>query len=327
MKKLFVLAFAIICTGFSLEAQTIDELKAQKAAIEAQQAEAQATADGFAGEIAGLQKQINLLSGWRKGIGGILGLNFSNASNWAGFPNPNASSSNFTANITGFANLEREKYFWDNKLLVNQGWLSLDPNDGVTAPAPGLFTDGSKTLDVVNLSSLAGYKLSNKLALSGLGELNTSITNFFEPGTIDIGIGATYTPVENFRIVFHPINLNASWLAAAIKDSEGFTGDNPTMSVGAKLRADYTRDFNVVGKKVAWSSTFTGFMPYTDAEVTYIIDGESKTISASNWTWINSLSFEIWRGIGVGVGFGLRDASFESEETQSYYNVGLSYGF
>jgi len=141
----------------------------------------------------------------------------------------------------------------------------------------GLLDQG--TVDIINISSLAGYKVHPKFALSGLGELNTSLGKFLEPGTADIGIGGTWLPIKGMTVVIHPR-----------------------------------------------STTFTTYQPYSNPE---------GSITLREYTWLNTLAFEVWRGIGVGVNFGFRQADFETinesstEEgvVQKFYQVGLNYGF
>ena len=63
--------------------------------------------------------------------------------------------------------------------------------------------------DVFNISSLYGRKLSEKFAISGLVEYRTTIlSNFNDPGYLDLGVGATWTPIENLVVVIHPLNYN-----------------------------------------------------------------------------------------------------------------------
>ena len=321
MKKILTVSLILflgICT--ISHAQTLDELKTTQADKKAMQSEAQAKADALQGEIDALQTQINRLSGWMTGLSGLVGFDFNKSNGWVASPNPNASSSALNLGVTAYANRESEKTFWNNKGVLTKSWNDVDLTeaDGMAAN-DGLFDNG--TVDILNISSLAGYKLSEKFALSALGEMNTSLSNFLKPGTVDIGIGATWRPVENLVIVIHPFNYHIAFPADGLGvDTQG--------SIGAKLRADYTKDFNLAGKKVAWSSTFTSFIPYSDKKSIFL-EGTPEQYEAGlfEYTWLNTLSFEIWKGIGVGVGFGLRNAEFESQDTQSYYSLGLSYGF
>ena len=43
------------------------------------------------------------------------------------------------------------------------------------------------------------------------------------------------------------------------------------------------------------------------------------------YEWTNTFAFSVWKGIGVGLTYGIRRADAEIQETQTRYNVGLSY--
>ena len=58
------------------------------------------------------------------------------------------------------------------------------------------------------------------------------LNNFNDPGYLDVGVGATWTPIENLIVVIHPLNYNFVF------------ADNDAIfesSLGAKIVADYTR--------------------------------------------------------------------------------------
>ena len=303
MNKLISFVLVTVFTIGASYGQTIDELKKQRDEKSAQQAELQGQADALAGEVAGLSDQIVKLSGWDTGLSGILGLNFNKNDKWQGNSN---SSSAFNLGLTAFANQNKDKYFWNNKGILNKSWQDVDKSG--EDDNDKLFDAENSAADIINLSSLYGYKLSDKFAISALGELNTSAANFFEIGTFDIGVGATWTPVNNLVVVIHPLNYHVAFAPS------GFDGDG---ALGAKIRADYTKSFPVASKSVNWSSTFTAFLPYSNPE----------PVGLNEWQWLNSLNFTIWKGIGVGVGFGFRNAEFELDDTQVFSTVGLSYGF
>ena len=310
MKRLLLLTIIGICISGLVQAQTLEELQSQKADLEAKLAVAQGEADGFAGEIAGLEDQIKKLSGWITGLGGTVGFGFNKSNGWIANPNPDASSSSLNIGLTAFANQDKDKSLWYNKALITKSWV--DVNTSAIPDSVGLFKQS--TVDIVNLSSLYGYKITKSLALSGLGELNTSIENFLSPGTLDIGAGVTYTGVPNLVVVVHPLNYHIGFGADGI-DTQG--------ALGAKIRADYGRDLMISGKKITWSSTLTSFIPYSDSK-----NDSGDVVDLFEYTWLNSLAFEVWKGIGVGISFGLRDADFEDlDESQNFYSLGLSYGF
>tara|TARA_Y100000385_G_C13108414_1_gene650022 strand:- start:3843 stop:4727 length:885 start_codon:yes stop_codon:yes gene_type:complete len=289
-------------------AQSLDELKNKKAELEAQRAEQQAEADAFNGEISDLASQIEILSGWNRGFSGAIGFDFSKSTGWVANPNPDASSSSLNLNMTGFANRKGNDFFWNNKGIIAKSWQDVDLSkaDG-SMDDDGLFDNS--TVDIVNLSSLYGKNLSDNFAISALGELNTSLENFFNPGTFDIGVGGTWLPAPNLVVVIHPLNYHVAF--------SGVDGVSSRGSIGTKLRADYTRSVDVGGKPLNWSSTLTSFIPYGGAD-----EGQPTLFE---YTWLNTFSYELYKGLGLGINFGIRNAEFESASTQSFYGLGLSY--
>ena len=304
--------FGILFFGMTISAQvTVDDLKTQQADKKAQVATLQ-------GEVDALQKQIDEFPGWKHGAFGVIGANLSQFDKWYSKDVVNSSAANIGITLNGFANLDREKFFWRNGGNLNLAWLKFDDKDNPTDN-----DDFQQATDVFNLSSLYGRKLSDKWALSALGEYRSTIlSNFNNPGYLDLGVGATWTPIPNLVAVFHPINYNFV-----------FADDNDIFqsSLGCKVLVDYTRQ---LPRGISWKSNLTGFLSYEDTE------------NLTNWTWVNTLAFKVWKGIGVGVDFGLRnnkqeslnyeknvknvaDATFDNidNDLQTYWLIGLSYGF
>ena len=302
MKKLF---FTLLLSGISvisLNAQTKEELEAQKA-------EKQGIANAAQAEANALQAKIDALPGWRKGAFGTIGGSLSSFNNWYTQAAANNSSGNIGITFNAYANLIEKDFFWRNSLNVNLNWVKLDNKD------TDLDSDNFEpTTDVFNISSLYGRNLSKTLAASALLEYRTTLLDDFNnPGYLDIGIGATWTPIKNLIVVVHPLNYNFIF---ADGDS---TFDS---SLGAKIVADYTRQFGAI----AFKSNFTSFLSY-----------KSNDLNSYNWT--NSFSYTLWKMIGVGFDFGLRGnkqeaAAFEGvdlpdaeNELQTFYTLGLSYKF
>lgn len=310
MKKVLFASLAFL-TFLVSSAQTLDELKAEKgvkndsiAAIE--------------GRIADIQSQIDTFPGWKIGAFGTIGANLSSFNNWYSQGSPSNSSGNIGITVNAFANLDREKFFWKNSGIANLQWVKLDNKDIATDSE-----DFNGTADVFTITSLYGYKLSDKFAISALGEYRTSIiNNFNDPGYLDLGVGATWTPIENLIVVIHPLNYN---FVFAEND------DVYESSAGAKIVADYTRKFG----KLNFKSNFSTFQSY-------------KNSNLSNFTWINSLGYTLWKGIGLGFEFGLRGnhqealahelaqtpppavtPTFENTDNdlQTYWLFGLNYSF
>ncbi|MDO7171028.1 DUF3078 domain-containing protein [Mariniflexile sp. AS56] len=312
MKKIFLLA-SLLFSMAMLNAQTKEELETQKS-------EKQAKAKAFQAEAKALQAKIDALPGWRTGAFGTIGGTLSNFNNWYSQSAPNNSSGNIGFTFNGYANLIQEKFFWRNALTTNLNWVKLDDKDD-------LNDDDSfnPTTDVFNISSLYGRNITKTLAASGLMEYRTTLLdNFNDPGYLDLGVGATWTPINNLIVVIHPLNYNFVFS----KEDTVFES-----SLGAKIVADYTRQINAVNFKTNLSM----FQSY-------------KSSDYSNWTWTNSFSYSLWKMIGVGFDFGLRNnkqealnytrklpivdggdptATFETvdNDLQTYYTLGLSYKF
>ncbi len=299
MKKILLVG-AFFIGMISMNAQTKEELTTQKS-------EKQAMADAAQAEANALQAKIDALPGWRKGAFGTIGGSISEFSNWYSQGAANNSSGNIGFTVNGFANLIEEKFFWRNSLNVNLGWVKLDNKD--------ISTDSDSfdsTTDVFNISSLYGRNIAKNLAVSGLAEYRTTLLdNFNDPGYLDVGVGLTWTPIQNLVVVVHPLNYNFVFAENdAIFQS----------SLGAKIVADYTRQFGAISFK----SNLSSFQSYESGDL-------------SNTTWTNSFGYTLWKMIGVGFDFGLRSnrqeaANFQNvllpaadNKLQSYWLFGLNY--
>jgi len=308
MKK-FVFPLITLLTFITVSGQTIEELKTEQATKKDSIAAIQ-------GRVDALQGQIDAFPGWKKGAFGTIGANLSGANNWFPQGTPNNSAGNIGIAINAFANLDREKFFWRNAGNINAQWVKIDNKD--------IDTDDDSfkgTTDVLNISSLYGYKLSDKFAISALGEYRTSIiNNFNDPGYLDAGIGATWTPITDMVVVIHPLNYNFVFA----KNDAAYES-----SAGAKIVVDYTKQLGAINFK----TNFSTFQSY-------------KSSNLSNWTWVNSFGYTLWNGIGLGFEFGLRGnkqealanalgqtplptpaPTFENTDspTQSYWLFGLNY--
>ncbi|MEO0732822.1 MAG: DUF3078 domain-containing protein [Bacteroidota bacterium] len=323
MKHSYIFFLLFLLAGGGLYGQSLEELKAQKADLVAKQAAEQAEADAFNGDIAALSKQIEILTPWQTGLSGLIGLNFNNSSNWQANANANSSSSVLNLGINAFANNIKEKSFWRNSLTTNISWQGLDNNTNDDTEGTGFLSN--RNGDVLIGSSLYGLRFSPSLAATGLLDLNTSVFNFLSPGTIDIGVGATWTPqsIPSLVVVFHPLTYNFAF--------SGIDGIESQSALGAKVKATYSLD---LPGGVNWSSTLSTFLPYNDekTEVTFLDDAGVEQTSEEglfNYTWINSFNIaDLWKGVGVGFTIGIREAGFEYPPgLQTYTAVGLTYSF
>jgi len=310
MKKL-LFAFVMVLTLSPTYAQTLEELKAEQAPKKDSIAALKAKVDA-------IQGQIDALPGWKNGAFGTIGGSLSGFNNWYSKGAPNSSAGNIGFTVNAFANNLQEKYFWRNSANVNLSWVKFDDEDDPT-------DDDSfkEATDVFSFTSLYGRKLSDKWAVSTLGEYRTTIlSNFNDPGYLDLGVGFTWTPVTDLVVVIHPLNYNFVFSKGdAVFES----------SLGAKIVADYTKKIGAVNFKTNLSM----FQSY-------------KSSNFSNWQWTNSFGYTLWKKIGVGFDFGLRDNIQEAvnysqtrpidpnpnetfdtvdNKLQSYWLFGLNYAF
>lgn len=306
MKKL-VLVFGLVFSLTTTYSQTVEELKSE-------QATKKDSIKALQSKVDALQGKIDAFPGWKTGAFGTIGGSLSGFNNWYSKSSPNSNAGNIGFVVNAFANLDREKFFWKNSANVNLSWVKLDDKDD-----PNDSDKFQEATDVFSISSLYGHKLNDKFAISALGEYRTTIlSNFNDPGYLDLGIGATWTPIKGLVVVVHPLNYNF-----VFSDGENVFES----SFGAKIVADYARDLG----KVKFKSNLSMFQSY-------------KSSDYSNWTWTNSLGYTIWKGIGVGFEMGLRKNKQEAlnynlnslnlpnttfgnvdNKLQSYWLFGLNY--
>jgi hypothetical protein len=157
----------LLLTGMASFGQTIEELKDLKKQKED-------SVSAIQGRIDDLNKQIDAFPGWKIGAFGTIGGSISEFNNWYAQGFPNNSSGRIGITINPYARLDREKFFWYNNAQINLAWTKFDDKDDPTDEEG--FRQSN---DVFNLSSLYGYKLSEKLAASALMEYRTTLLNNF----------------------------------------------------------------------------------------------------------------------------------------------------
>ncbi len=327
---------------------SIDALKAMKAEKEAIAAAAQAEVDA-------IDKQIKEFPGWTYGGVGILGLDLNSNSNWFAIPAPNSQSNAYGISASAFANLNKEKFFWRNLLTANLRRTNTTLNTTFDDDVAG--NKVKATNDALDITSLGGYKLAPKWAISAEGKYTSTILNLNKPGKLTLSAGATWLPIDNMVVVIHPIGYEKNWPGDLVS------------SLGAKVGVTYAA--NII-KGVSWSTNLSAFIPYGSGDATFnqhevtnnfdrgdlraeydlsVVEDSSDAIALGagdlfNWTWLNSFSTNIFKGIGVGFNIGLRqdkqiagqgefetytkdkstfDLSSIPDDLQVFYSLGLSY--
>ncbi|MFK7807036.1 MAG: DUF3078 domain-containing protein, partial [Saprospiraceae bacterium] len=227
--SLLTLVLALFCVN--LNAQDIPTTDAEVATLKAEKAEKEAQIAALQGEAAAIQKRIDDMPGWDFGSLGTVGFNFSRFTDWLGGENPNVQSTSLGFSGNAFANYDDPKQFWRNggNLTFGRTKLVSDHTDGMIEDSASWLT----TADAINVSSLYGYKLNSKWAISGLGEYRSTLTNFNDPGFLDIGVGATWTPITDLVVVFHPLNYNF-----VFSNTDALSYQS---SLGCKIVADYAK--------------------------------------------------------------------------------------
>lgn len=303
-RSLLTFALLLLLTN-SVFAQTEQELKDLKAQKQTELGALESQVAAIKGEIAGIDQQLIVFPRWEKGAFGLIGLNLNGFNDWLSRDKTNISSTAISFSANAFANHFTEKSFWRNSGNLNIGFARLkekDSNGNIVEEVE------QKSPDVINFSSLFGYKLSDKLALSVLGEYrSTFLENFNNPGYLDIGTGFTWTPANNLVVVVHPLNYNIVFAES---------GSSYESSLGAKIMADYTRE---IATGINWKSNLSYFLSYKDSDF-------------SNWTWINGVAFKVLKKLGVGFELGLRSNKQEAiakeiadNPLQTYYVFGITY--
>jgi hypothetical protein len=317
MKK-FILLFAVALFAFNADAQdmTIEQLKAM-------QAEKAAAAGALQAEADALQAKIDAFPGWKFGGLGIIGFDLADNTAWYAIDQAFSSQNSLGLGFTAFANYDAEKTFWRNGLTINMKQQNSKA-----------FEDDETTesiTDALGIQSLAGYKLRPKIALSAEGQYNSTVLSFNDPGQLTLSAGATWLPIQDLVVIIHPLGYQFN-----------FPSQDFTSQAGAKIGASYTRE---IFKGVSWNSNLSAFLSYQGDDADSTRGFSSGDLS--NWTWLNGLGFNLFKGIGVGLNLGLRgdrqlvDAfrngenyelsqdtrADEDNPLQFYYNLGLSYGF
>lgn len=318
MKKIILLFVAAFFVS-NLSAQTVEELKAMQSEKSAAAAALQAEADA-------LQAQIDTYPGWKIGGLGILGFDLADNTAWYQLAQAYSSQNSIGLGFTAFANHDAEKTFWRNGLTINmkqQNSKEIDSDESTES-----ITDN------LAINSLAGYKLTDKIALSAQAEYTSSVLSFNDPGSLTLSAGVTWLPIQDLVVIIHPLGYQIN-----------FPSGDFNSAAGAKIGATYTREI-IPG--VSWNSDLSAFLAYQGGENSFVDPvADYSAGDLSNWTWLNGFGFNVWKGIGVGVNLGLRgnkqlvdayraadgydvarDDKADSENpVQFYYNLGLSYGF
>lgn len=187
---------------------------------------------------------------WKTGIVFALSIGQGSQNNWAA----GGDDFSFTANTANnlFAYYKKGKNSWDNTLDINFGYINTTS------------LGNRKNDDRFDLLSKYGYKLSNKLNLSTLGNFRsqflkgytypgnnkTFASEFMAPAYVIVSQGLDYKPTKNLSVFISP--LTSRWLfvldtALSKKGEYGIErGKTSTSQTGAFATIGYQQSFNKI---------------------------------------------------------------------------------
>lgn len=313
MKNLFftcICIFAIYPTfAQDLTNLTLDELRK----LQTEKTEVKKNIDK---NLADIDKAIKEFPGWTTGLAGLVGLDFAGANNWFANDVETNSGRGFGVSVNAFANGNMEKYFVRNNIIANIN-TSKATIDDIKDDGTIKSEEISAKASYFEISNLSGFYVAKNLAVSAKASYITTIFEFNDPGQLSFSAGLTWTPTKEFAAYIHP--LGYQWT---------FPSGDFASATGAEIGASYT---GTLLPGIDWTSNFNAFLAYSGGD----IDGVERSAGdLSNWTWMNTFSVaDIFKGIGLGVGLGLRNnkqLGFNKGQTdggglQTLYNIGLSY--
>lgn len=320
MRTILILVFLTFSVA-PIFGQSLEELNTMKAEKEAILAERSAAAAEIQAEVDAINAKIKALPGWEKGLVGIVGFDFNGNNSWFANANPDSKSNGLGLGLSGHANYDQAKYFWNNMATINLKRVVTDLNNGSEST--------EAVSDVLDISSLFGYKLSDKLSVSAEARYSSTVFNFNDPGKLVAGLGISWLPFAGHVVTILPLAYEKNWPGEFIS------------APGAKIGATLVRK---IGEKISWSSNLNAFIPYSGGTTTLtgptlMEDVEFSAGEIVNWTWLNGFSTTIWKGIGLGLNVGLRqdrqiaesafysttDVRIDKNPLQMFYTFGISY--
>lgn len=179
-------------------------------------------------------------SNWTKG--GDFGVTFSQVSltNWAA-GGDNTMALNALTNL--FANYKKNKWAWDNSLLLAYGLTKIDKDDA------------KKSDDRIDFASKLGYENGNHWYYTALFTFKSQFTNgynyvdderftisrFLAPAYISMGLGMDYKPSDKFSVYISPATARLLVVSDQdLADAGAFgvdPGDNTLFAFGGFLKS------------------------------------------------------------------------------------------
>ncbi|MDR0412506.1 MAG: DUF3078 domain-containing protein [Dysgonamonadaceae bacterium] len=196
---------------------------------------------------------------------GIAGVTFGQTSlhNWAA-----GGDDTFSGNIifNASANYLKNNWFWDNKLSAEYGIIHSSSYDW------------QKNADKINLTSVAGRRISPRWSVSFLLNFNTQFTKghnypdtetyistFMAPAYTDAALGFTYKPNKKYTLFISPVAEKVTFVLDDSLSTAGALGVDPGKKIkwetGAYLMASSNQ---TIYGNIGIISTLNLFTPYDD---------------------------------------------------------------
>ncbi len=276
--------------------------------------------------------------------GGVFTANFTNTgfgTYWQGGGIPSIA---ITGLLNVYADMNAEKYKWQNSLDLAYGALKQGERDFIKAD------------DRIDFNTKLGYKLSEKLLMSAMLNFRTQfdvgfefpegqfepdgtpvrnyISQTFAPAYINLGLGFDYQPNKDFSLYFAPVSGKGTIVTDTSLTTrylpEEFIGKKARFELGSFLKLKYRR---VLTENVTLETKADFFSNYIDNFGNVDVNWETlinfkvnKYISASFFTHLiydDDIRFEV-ENPATGMPFATKRPRTQFKHVLS---IGLTYAF
>jgi hypothetical protein len=227
-------------------------------------------------------------------IGGVAGLNVSQASlsNWA--PGGDEFSLSLNALASVYAFYKKGRSSWDNTLDFNFGYIKTTS------------LGSRKNDDRIDVVSKYGYAITSKWNVSGLFNFRSQFFNgytytatnktlssaFLSPAYVLLGVGVDYKPNENFSVFISPATARLTIVKEDSLSAKGLygvpAGDHHHWEFGAFLSVTYLKALN---KIVSYKGKLDLFSNYqhnpqnVDLYMTNLFAAKLSKWLTANWSF------------------------------------------
>ena len=254
--------------------------------------------------------------GWK--FSGLTGITFGQTSltNWSA-GGDNTITGNIVLNLS--ANYLNEKWFWDNNFSAEYGMIYSSADDW------------KKAADQINLTSIAGRKLTDKWSFSALFNFKTQfakgynypdkehfLSTFMAPAYADLALGMTYKPSEKYTLFISPLAERATFvLNDSLSDIGAFgvdPGDKMKWETGAYFMASTKQTLTT---NLDLISSLDMFTPY------------NSDFGNVNINWNLLLNYKFHKLFTASLNTTLRyyDSEITKIQFKEIFGLGLTYAF